>query len=372
MKETKDGSRIINYILIFFIGCLVMYGIMYFFPTTITENITKTQKEVTISENTGISEAVDKVYNSVVVVNAIGDNTSASGTGFVYKKDNKKYYVLTNHHVIEDGKKITVTLTDGSVIESNLVGSDQYADIAVLSLESDKDLEVAELGKSEDMKVGDTVFAIGSPLDSIYSWSVTRGIVSGKDRMLEVPIGNSQTNDYVMKVIQTDAAINYGNSGGPLCNAEGNVIGINSSKLVKTGVEGMGFAIPIETALAKAEEIVSGKAMEYPYLGISMVDFNTVYSSYQAYQLYHELVKDSGLSKGVIVHDVAKKSGAAEAGLKQGDIIIAIDGEEVKNQAYLKYYLYQHKVDDKITLKIYRDGKEKEITVKLGTNKETI
>ena len=254
--KNKERRKIIYYLIAFFVGCLAMYAVVYYFPTSITQNITKLEKDVTVTDK-GIADAVEKVYDAVVVVSTYQDDTyTASGTGFVYKKDNKTYYILTNHHVIDGGNKVTVSFTDGTVLETKVVGSDQYADIAVLTVESDKDLSVVEIGKSEDSRVGDTTFAVGAPLDSAYSWTVTRGILSGKDRMVEVSLSNNKNSDYVMKVLQTDAAINSGNSGGPLCNSNGEVIGITSLKLVSSGVEGMGFAIPIEFAIYKAEDFI--------------------------------------------------------------------------------------------------------------------
>lgn len=370
MKDNinNNNRKTINYILIFFIGCLVMYAVVYFFPTTITQKVTKLEKDVTVTD-TGIADAVEKVYDAVVIVSTYkNDQYAASGTGFVFKKDNDTYYLLTNNHVIEGGNKVTVTFTNGNVVETKVVGSDQYSDIAVLSLESKDDIAVTSLGNSENLRVGDTAFTVGAPLDSVYSWTVTRGIVSGKDRMVEVSLGSSSnSSDYVMKVLQTDASINSGNSGGPLCNSNGEVIGITSLKLVSSGVEGMGFAIPIENALTKAEEIISGVSSEYPYLGVGMIDIATAYYSYE----YYDLIKSSGLSSGVIVTQVEKKSPAGEAGLKDNDIITKIDDKEVKNVAYLRYYLYQYKVGDKVKITFNRDGKEESVEVKLGTNKTT-
>ena len=362
----KCTKNIVNYLIIFFVGCLAMYAVIYFFPTSITESITKLEKDVTVTD-TGIADAVEKVYDAVVVVsNYRDDNYIASGTGFVYKKDDDTYYLLTNYHVIEDGDKVTVTFTDGSIKETTIVGHDEYADIAVLSLKSDEELVVAEIGNNANSRVGDTAFAVGAPLDSAYSWTVTRGIISGKDRMVEVSLSNSSSNDYVMKVIQTDAAINSGNSGGPLCNSNGEVIGVTSLKLVSSGVEGMGFAIPIEDAIAKAEQIISGDIKDYPYLGISMVDFANAY-----YSQYYSLIRNSGLDSGVIVASVEKDSAAFDGGMKANDIIVAINGEKVTNIAYLRYYLYQNKVGDTIKFTVYRDRKNVDLKIKLGSSKQT-
>lgn len=365
MNNEKKNS-LVWYLVVFFVGCLGMYAVIYFFPTSITQSVTKLEKDVTVTD-AGIADAVEKIYNAVVVVSTYKDQTlTSSGTGFVYKNDKGTYYILTNHHVIDGGNKVTVTFTDGSVLETKVIGSDEYADIAVLSLVSKNELAIASLGKSESSRVGDTTFAVGAPLDDAYSWTVTRGILSGKDRFVEVSLSSSNS-DYVMKVLQTDAAINSGNSGGPLCNSNGQVIGITSLKLISSGVEGMGFAIPIEDAISKAESIISGKTVEYPYIGISMINITNAYYSYQ----YYDLIKNSNLTKGVIVGEVVKGSPAAKAKIVANDIITKINGEDVKNVAYLRYYLYQHKVGDTIKVTVYRDGKEKVLNVTLGTNKET-
>ena len=270
--------------------------------------------------------------------------------------------MLTNYHVIENGDNVTVTFTNESVVETEIVGYDEYSDIAVLAIKSDEELMVAELGDNSISRVGDTAFAVGAPLDSAYSWTVTRGIISGKDRFVEV-----DSNSTVMKVMQTDAAINSGNSGRPLCNANGEVIGITSLKLVSSGVEGMGFAIPIEDAVEKAEQIIDGEVISYPYIGISMTDFASAY-----YTQYYSLIRKSGLENGVIVISVENDSPAAEGGMKANDIITAIDGEEVTNVAYLKYYLYQHKAGDTVTITVYRDGDTHDLKITLGSDGQTL
>lgn len=365
-KEKNVSQKIITYIIIFFVGCLAMYAIIYFFPTSITESVIKEDKKVTITD-TGIAEAVSKIYDAVVVVSTYSnDRYIASGTGFVYKQDGNTYYLLTNYHVIEDGNHVTVTFTDGSIVETEIVGFDKYQDIAVLSIESKEEYQVAEIGNNEETRVGDTAFAVGAPLDNAYSWTVTRGIISGKDRMVEVSLDSSNTSDYVMKTLQTDAAINSGNSGGPLCNANGEVIGITSLKLVSDGVEGMGFAIPIEDAISKAEEIINGEVANYPYLGVTMLDFSNSY-----FTQYYSIIRNSGLDSGVIVTSVEKNSPAENGGMKANDIIVAIEGKEVTSTAYLKYYLYQQKIGDKIKITVNRDGKEETLTITLGSSGQT-
>ena len=246
-----------------FLGCCGMYFYISKNPATFQKIITRSEKKVKI-DDTGISEAVDKIYDSVVTVSTYRNSSAyASGTGFVYKKDNNISYILTNAHVINNADEVYVTFTNGTNEKVEIVGSNTMADIAVLSISSDKVIAYAELGSSEKSKIGDNVFTVGAPLDSAYSWTVTRGILSGKDRLVEVSSSNSSqtrslyNDSYMMNVLQTDAAINSGNSGGPLSNGNGEVIGITSLKLVNSGIEGMGFAIPIETATKYASKIIN-------------------------------------------------------------------------------------------------------------------
>ena len=370
MEEKKSNNVLRNVILIIvvlFTGALLMYGVIYMYPQKFSTVVTKLEKDVTVNEN-GIADAVDKVYDAVVVVSTYNKTSLiSSGTGFVYKTDGDKSYILTNNHVISGGNKVTVTFTDGSVEEINIVGSDVYSDIAVLSVSSDKIKTVAEIGSSNDSRVGDTLFTVGAPLDNVYSWTVTRGILSGKDRMVEVSLNNSKTSDYVMKVLQTDASINSGNSGGPLCNSNGEVIGITSLKLVSSGVEGMGFAIPIEDAVSMAENIINGQNRENPYIGISMLNLSQAYY----YQEYYSVIKESNVSSGVIIVSVDSSSGAGKAGLQEKDIITKIGDTNVTSIAYLRYALYQYKTGDKVKVTYIRDGKENTAEVVLGSQKST-
>jgi serine protease Do len=168
-----------------------------------------------------------------------------------------------------------------------------------------------------------------------------------------------------MNVLQTDAAINSGNSGGPLANGNGEVIAITSMKLVTTGVEGMGFAIPIETAVKYAEKIINKEEIITPYIGISMLNINEAYY----YREFRSLVEEAKVEKGVVVATVENSSPAAKAGLKQGDIITKIDNEDATSIAYVRYVLFKHEVGDKIKITYMRDGKESKATVTLGKNK---
>ena len=365
MVEKKKNKTLRNGLILigtFFLGMLVLYGIFYFFPNIIGETVTKLERDVTVTDE-GIADAVEKVYDAVVVVNTyVNGQAYSSGTGFVYKTEDGTAYLLTNNHVIESADDVYVTFTDGTIVQAEIVGSDVYSDIAVLSVEEDYIISIAEIGSSEDTRLGDTVFAIGAPIDSAYSWSVTRGIISGKDRLVEVELtsGNT-TTPMIVNTIQTDAAINSGNSGGPLANSNGEVIGITSIKLASSSIEGMGFAIPIETAIEYAEQLINGQTVERPYLGIYMLDVTEAYYTRE----YYNLVREANVTSGVVVTDFEDNSPAAEAGLEVGDIIIKVDGNEIASNAYLRYYLYRHSVGEEMTLTVLRNGREIDIRVML-------
>lgn len=368
-SEKRNATNWVSCIVAAMIGAATMYLLVYFvMPMGSTSTvINKSEKEVTVNEN-GIADAVEKLYDAVVVVTVYKNDTlSASGTGFVYKVNGKKAYILTNHHVVDlNGKSaVKVIFTNGEEIEVEVEGADEYSDLAVLSVDADKIVDVAEIGKSEDVRLGDTVFTLGAPLDTEYYWSVTRGVVSGKDRMVEVSLNNSNTSDYVMKVLQTDAAINSGNSGGPIANSNGQVIGITNMKLVSNGVEGIGFAIPIEDAVTFADAIIEGKSIKKPLIGVKMLNLSDRWSLYS-----NGITLNTELSSGVVVVEAQKGAPAAQAGLTRGDIIVAIDGEEVKNVARLRYYLYRHSVGDTVTVTIERNGKKQDVKLKLTVANE--
>ena len=275
MKQNSNKkTRFIVYtVLGIFLGVFLVYGIIYKFPTIFQETVTRIERDITVTDE-GIADAVEKAYNSVVIVSNYQKNKIVGfGSGFLYKIDGKKSYFITNHHVIADGEKFTVTYTDGSILNAKVVGSDVYADIAVLEVQTKEGIEAVSIGKTDTLRVGDTTFTIGAPLSDIYSWTVTRGIISGKERLVEVTVNNYTKDGYILNVLQTDAAVNSGNSGGPLCNSNGEVIGVISAKISASGVEGIGLAIPIETAIEKAEQFIKGEETSYPYLGICFSNY---------------------------------------------------------------------------------------------------
>ena len=368
IKENKEKSIVGVIVLTAIISVVAGIGgvllLFHYYPEftrdTVT-NINKTEKEVTVTDK-GIADAVEKVYDSVVVVETFNKGTAiATGTGFIYKHTGDIYYIITNHHVVDGGDTAKIVLTNNDEVDATIVGGDPYADIAVLSYKTDKNLTVSNIGSSKDMRVGDTVFAIGAPLGNEYSWTVTRGILSGKDREVSVSIGNNQSNDWIMNVLQTDTAINSGNSGGPLCNSNGEVIGVNNMKLVSSGVEGMGFSIPIEDAVEYADKLVNGESVERPYLGIAMYD---VSNSYYAYAYKNS---STNLTEGVGLSEVEAGSPAAKAGLKAGDTIIGLNDDKIDKVSTLRYKLYKYKVGDTIKITYVRSNKTETTKVTLGT-----
>ncbi len=341
------------------LGAYLMIGTRQNSTTTTNGVTTSTAK---LTETNSISDAVSKVYDAVVVVEVYSNNQLAStGTGFVYKKANGKAYLMTNNHVISGGKTVKVLFQNGDELEATTVGSDTYSDIAVLSVKDSDKIVAATTGASDKSKVGDTVFTVGSPEGSDYAGTVTKGILSAKDRLVEVALSNSETSDYYMQVLQTDAAINPGNSGGPLCNTNGEVIGITNMKLVDDTVEGMGFAIPIEDALKVAEVLEKDGKVSRPYIGISMLDLSNSYYLWQS-----GIMVPENVDNGVAVVKVESNSPADKAGLKKGDIITKLAGKETKSLAEFRYELYKHSPNDSVEVTYIRDGKEQKTTLTLG------
>lgn len=327
-----------------------------------------TEKEVTVTDK-GISDAVSKLYDASVIVEvgSSEDKLSGWGSGFVYKTDSKYGYIFTNHHVVDGAKTIKIVLSNETEVTGELVGSDEYADVAVVKIPKDKVIAVAEIGKSEDVLVGDTIFAIGTPVSLEYSFTVTRGILSGKNRMVEMSSSKKsyygQSGDsWYMNLLQIDASINSGNSGGPLANSNGEVIGITNSKLSSstlsgTSIENMGFAIPIEDALSVAEYLENNGKVSRPVLGVTM-------TSVEGAEYNGVKISDS-ITSGAVVTDVSSGSTADAAKIKKGDVIIKLDNYNIKDYKYLKYYLYRYRVGDKVKITYIRDGKEKTVEVAL-------
>ena len=323
-----------------------------------TTGVIKCSNDITIDE-TGISTAVGEIYDATVTIqNYKNEKLNSSGSGFVYKTDDKYGYILTNHHVIDEAERLVITMSNDKQVDGTVLGSDEYLDLAVVRIDKEAVVEVAKLGSSSEANLGDTVITVGSPVGYEYRGTVTRGTLSGKNRMVEVSV--KSVNDFVMKVLQIDAAINPGNSGGPLVNIKGEVIGINSLKLIQDEVEGMGFAIPIEDAVKYLPELENGEEIVRPFIGISMLDTTDTYKLYR-----NGIVLNDIYDGGVVVVSTTKGSAAEKAGLEKGDIITKLNDKDVTNSAYLKYELFQLEPGDKVEITYIRNGKEHTTTLTL-------
>ena len=270
------------------------------------------------------------------------------GSGIVYSKEG---YIITNYHVVEEAikstkAKVEVLLANGETLEAKVIGGDAVTDIAVVKVESGK-LTAAEFGDSDGVEVGELAVAIGNPLGQEFAGSVTVGYISAVNRTM-----TAEGTTY--NLIQTDAAINSGNSGGPLVSSSGKVIGINTAKIAATGVEGMGFSIPINEVLPIVEELITNKKIARPYIGIGGVEID----EYDA--------KRYNLVPGVYVQTVDIKSAAEKAGIRQGDVIVEVDGTKVASVTEINVIKNKKKVGDKLTVKLYRDGEYKTVTVTLA------
>ncbi|WP_313770663.1 trypsin-like peptidase domain-containing protein [Bacillus sp. S/N-304-OC-R1] len=332
----------------------------------------KTQN-VSLNVTSDVTKAVDKAGDAVVGISNIqttsfwgqegADEPAGTGSGVIYKRAGNKAFVVTNHHVVEDASRLEVTLADGTKIPAELRGSDIWTDLAVLEIDAKDVKKIAEFGNSDALKVGEPVIAIGNPLGPTFSGSVTQGIISGLQRTIPVDINRDGVIDWNAEVLQTDAAINPGNSGGALVNIEGQVIGINSMKIAQNAVEGIGLAIPINAALPIINDLEKFGDVKRPYMGVDLKSVNEIPSYYQQEAL--KLPRD--VNYGVALRQVVPNSPASQAGLKELDVIVEMDGEQIRDVVDLRKHLYnKKKVGDQMNVKFYRDGKLQETTVKLS------
>lgn len=281
-------------------------------------------------------------------------SATASGSGIIISDDG---YILTNNHIVatsssesyyevSDANKVTVTLyNDETEYEAKIVGKDEQTDLAVIKIEK-TGLSKAEFADSDSIKVGEFAMAVGNPLG--MQSSITCGVVSAVNREVTDSDGKK------FKLIQTDAAINSGNSGGALVNSEGKVIGINTLKLSGTGIEGMGFAIPINSTTDITSQLIQYSKVKRPYIGISGVDLD------------EKTAKAYNLVIGIYVKSVEDFSAAEKAGIKAGDVIIEADGQKITKMDELNDLKGKHQIGDEMKLKINRNGQEKELTITLG------
>ena len=277
------------------------------------------------------------------------------GTGIIVSEDG---YILTNSHVISDGnaEQITVDLYDGTEYSGKVLWNDSSLDLAIVKIEA-SNLSAAELGDADEIHIGDYALAIGNPLGLNYERSVTSGIISGLNRAITTQDESTGKTNNMDGLIQTDAAINSGNSGGPLINSNGQVIGINTAKASSS--EGLGFAIPINTATPIIKQIREKGTYEQTYIGIAGVDLSTITENYAT---------DFNAKNGVYVMQIYTGSPAASAGLKEGDIITEIDGKAVDGMSSLKSRMINYTPGDEIELTVEREKSDQKIKLTLGSS----
>jgi 2-alkenal reductase len=326
---------------------------------------TSAQQPVTIDESSAVIDAAAKAGPAVVKITTTtaGSDTGPFGTdipatgvgsGVIYDPNG---WILTNRHVIEGAQNATVQveLKDGRQFEGRVYGTDTLTDLAIVKVD-EPNLPVAPIGTSDGLKIGQLVVAIGSPL-GMYSFSVTSGILSGKGRDVQVDSGQRITN-----LLQTDAAINPGNSGGPLVDANGAVVGINTA--VATDSSGIGFAIPIDIAKPIMDQAVAGQKLARPWIGIRFESIDQKVKAANNLTVDNGAFVSTGAGNGSAV---VENSPAAQAGLKDGDVILSINGIKVDQEHPLDALLVQFKPGDSVSLEVLRDGTQLQLNVTLGT-----
>lgn len=335
---------------------------------TTTESVSGVQTTSTVVTS-DVTEIVEQTNDAVVGVSNLQmaqqnpfsaptatDNEAqeaGAGSGVIYKKDGDTAYIVTNNHVVEGAEDVMVTLSDGTELDAEVLGTDVWTDLAVLKVPSKSIETVAEFGDSSVLKAGEPVITIGNPLGLQFSGSVTTGVISGTERLIPIDVNQDGTEDWQSEVLQTDAAINPGNSGGALINAKGQLIGINSMKIAQAAVEGIGLAIPINTAIPIIADLETEGAVERPSMGVAILDLAEVPAQYRTGQLG----LPAEVEGGIVVQSVVEGSGAATAGMEAYDVIVELDGKPVKSILELRQYLYNEtEVGDTLEVKAYRGG----------------
>lgn len=379
-RQNKKRQGVLGYFFSGFVGVIVGALLVWLLlpsmvdqlPSSTTHHtptITQTATEVT----TDVTKAVEKVSKAVVGITNIQEvsdfwmrqsreTEAGSGSGVIYKVVGNKAYIVTNYHVVENAKQLEVTLADGTKENAELIGSDIWTDLAVVSIPSKNVEIVAEFGDSDVLKQGETVIAIGNPLGLDFYGSVTTGVISGKERSVPVDLNGDGYVDWETEVLQTDAAINPGNSGGALVNIAGELVGINSMKIAESTVEGLGFSIPINTVIPIIEELEQHGEVKRPTMGIGLLDLTDVPAFYQKQTL--KLPEE--VTTGVVVTEVVPGSPADRAGVEQYDVIVEMDGQKIENSIDLRQHLYNEtEIGDTLKMKVYRAGKMMELQLKL-------
>ncbi|MCR3920975.1 MAG: trypsin-like peptidase domain-containing protein [Firmicutes bacterium] len=319
-------------------------------------DIPYTERDLPEYQNTAIVRSAERVVPAVVGITNKGMvydmwhgrsllQERATGSGVIIEANG---FIVTNNHVIEGAAEIWVTLGDGEEYQAELVGADPTTDLAVIKVNKEG-LPAAQFGNSDDIVVGEAAIAIGNPLGLDFSQTVTVGYISAKKRAITI-------NEYTFNFIQTDAAINDGNSGGALVNLNGEVVGINTAKIKISGVEGMGFAIPANTVKSISQELITSGRIKRPWLG--------VYSGGDVDETLAEQLQ-LPVNYGVLVQEVLADSPASLAGITRGDVIIKMAGKQIKTFNELRNVIYEQKMDTPVEIVVVRDGKEVSTTVTL-------
>ncbi len=315
------------------------------------------KQEVKLSDarNTPVVVAAQKVGPAVVGItnkayvrdffNRVQLTERGTGSGVIYDKSG---LIATNNHVVEGAQEIIVSLTDGRSVKGKVLGADAATDLAVVKIDVDEDLPVADFGDSSTLQVGEPAIAIGNPLGLEFRGSVTVGVISALNRSIEL-------GDRKFNLIQTDAAINPGNSGGALVNADGEVVGINSAKVAVSGVEGIGFAIPVNSAKPILDELANHGRIARPYIGASLIDKD----------ISDRYGFDLDLHGGIFVMKIVTGGPVYNAGMRPGDIILSFDGAKVETVPELRGKLAEKKVGDTVAIVVLRAGIERTLQVTL-------
>ena len=384
-RNSNKGSRLgyfLSGLIGVILGAILVIGVFPNFSTTsdISDNngeqqkISKINQNVSVDVTTAVTDAYDVAGDAVVGITNIQEASffsqsgeAGTGSGVVYKKENGKAYIVTNHHVVEGATSLEVSLADGTKVPANLLGSDVWTDLAVVQI-NDKDVKtVIEFGNSESLKPGEPVIAIGNPLGLQFSGSVTQGIISGLERMIEMDIDSDGVVDWNAEVIQTDAAINPGNSGGALVNLQGQLIGINSMKIAQSAVEGIGLAIPVNSVIPIIEDIEQYGEVKRPYMGVSIAPVAEI----TQYHRENTFRLPADVKEGVAIIEVVTGSPADRAGLQAYDVMVEMDGEPIPDMAAFRTHLYEEKViGEQVEVKYYRNGKIQ--TTKVSLMEETM
>lgn len=335
-------------------------------------------KTVRSDVSTDVSNVVAEVKDSVVgVVNLQRDTDlwtrkstvieAGTGSGVIFDRNDDTIYIVTNNHVVEGATEVEVVLSDGNRVRADIKGADPLTDLAVLSIHGfDGKNTPLPFGDSDSLKAGEPAIAIGNPLGLDFSRTVTVGVISSTQRSIPQDLDEDGSVDWEMDVIQTDAAINPGNSGGALINILGQLVGINSAKISEVGIEGMGFAIPINEARPIIYELLERGGIQRPYIGLTPKDLQEI----DSYHWDKSLTLPKGLHTGVVAIDVATGGPAARGGLRELDVIVELDGVAISTSADLRAHMYKNKKPgDSMDVTYYRDGKKATATIVLGQMK---